>query len=321
METANLQRAGLFGYPGWRLESRDVRVDVLPPAGGKITSLFAKRTNIEWLLQPDDSNPFQVFDYGTEYNPNQCGGWEEMFPTILSCPYPAPGPWQGIQLPDHGELWTLPWQDEGTGDGVIRLTVDGKALPYRFSRSIAIDGGNEVILQYKVANMGDQPLAYLWTPHPQFVLEPGSRIILPAEATEVVNVFPDDDVWGAVGTRNSWPVILRQGEKPIHQDIIAPSSLKRGRKFYLPPEQAISWIMLMQPDGSSLRMSWDVGAQPYCGVWIDEGFLNKKSDVGLEPATGYYDELGMAWRNNRVAVLPAGASVTWPVRLTFGSET
>ena len=41
-------------------------------------------------------------------------------------------------------------------------------------------------------------------------------------------------------------------------------------------------------------------------MWIDEGYLNKIPAVAIEPTNGYYDDLGVAYRNNRVARIAAG---------------
>ena len=65
-------------------------------------------------------------------------------------------------------------------------------------------------------------------------------------------------------------------------------------------------------------MSWDAGFAPYCGVWIDEGFLNRVSDMAFEPTTGYYDSLAAAWANGRCAVVAPSASVSWELRLQLG---
>ena len=92
---------------------------MVPEAGGKIVSLFDSRAGCEWLVTPEQSNPFRAWPTGTDYNPNQCGGWDEMLPTILAGPYPGAGPYQGAALPDHGEAWTMPWDDVGSTDESI----------------------------------------------------------------------------------------------------------------------------------------------------------------------------------------------------------
>lgn len=317
--SVSLRRIAWRGFDAWRLESGRVSLIVIPAAGAKIVSLLDKKAGFEWLVTPEQSNPFQAFAYGTEYNPNQCGGWDEMFPTILACPYPAPGSWHGIPLPDHGELWALPWQDS-SGDGAIRLQVDGKALPYRVARSLSLPSAHEVLFEYELTNLGAETLAYLWSAHPQFACEPGATILLPPDVTEVINVLPLEwgPEWGPAGTRNPWPEKQLGSGVRARQDLVASPARGGGRKFYLPPESPISWAGLRQPvAGCELRLDWDAAALPYCGVWIDEGYLNKIADVAIEPTTAYYDNLATGWANQRLAMLAPGASCSWQMTVSL----
>jgi Zn-finger nucleic acid-binding protein len=64
-------------------------------------------------------------------------------------------------------------------------------------------------------------------------------------------------------------------------------------------------------------MEWDAAQVPYCGVWIDEGALNKVASVAIEPTTGYYDSLTTAWQNQRLAKIEAGATATWQITVVL----
>lgn len=309
------------GYQSLVLESDALRVVVVPEAGGKIVSLFDKRTAREWLVTPEQTgslrpNPFRAWPYGTEYNSHQCGGWDEMFPTIIACAYPGEGPYKHAALPDHGEAWTLPWVDVGTTAESVALELTGCALPYRLRRVLSL-AGDTLTLSYTLENRGEAEFGYLWAAHPQFACEPGATIVLPPATTEVVNVLPIE--WGAefgpAGTVNAWPEFVHDG-RAVRQDRVAAPEKRGGRKFYLPPQQPISWGELRQPGGEWLRMSWDARLAPYCGVWIDEGFLNQVSDMAFEPATGYYDSLAAAWTT--CPTLSPHAAVSWALQVQLG---
>jgi hypothetical protein len=306
------------GYPSLELENQAQRVIVVPEAGAKIVSLFDRRAGREWLVTPEQSNPFRSWAYGTEYNPNQCGGWDEMFPTILACEYPGEGPYFGTPLPDHGEAWTLPWADAGSTAEQISLKMMGRALPYRLRRTLTLEG-DTLKMDYALENCGDAEFAYLWAAHPQFACDPGALIVLPDDVDEVVNVLPSSwgPEFGEPGTVNRWPKFERGGQT-VRQDQVAASQKGGGRKFYLPVERSISWGELRQPSGEWLRLSWDDSFAPYCGVWIDEGYLNKVSDMAFEPATAYYDSLVAGWNNGRYATIPAGEVVSWSLRVQLG---
>ena len=290
--------------------------------GGKIVSLFDRRTAREWLVTPGQTGGaaparFRTWPYGTEYNPNQCGGWDEMMPTILACAYPGEGPYHLAELPDHGEAWTLPWADAGSTADAIDLELMGRALPYRLRRTLSLHD-DTLSMAYALRNTGDAPLTYLWAAHPQFACEPGAEIRLPGDVSEVVNVLPLEwgAEFGAPGSRNPWPGFEFEG-RAVRQERVAGPEKHGGRKFYLPPERPISSAELHQPSGDWLRMSWDAVFAPYCGVWIDEGYLNTVSDAAFEPTTGYYDSLATAWAT--CPTLPPYGMASWTLDVKLGN--
>ena len=61
-------------------------------------------------------------------------GFDEVFPSIESCYYPVE-PWEGVKVPDHGEVWSLPWRYEVHEDSVD-LSVHGVRFPYRLQKKI-----------------------------------------------------------------------------------------------------------------------------------------------------------------------------------------
>jgi hypothetical protein len=304
-----------FGYRALELENGVLSVAVTPEAGGKIVSLYDRRTGREWLVTPKQSNAFRAWPYGTEYNRNQCGGWDEMIPTIVACPYPGEGVYERTPLPDHGEAWTLPWKELESDDGEIALEFNGQALPYRLRRTLSLDD-DALRLAYTLDCLGDASLAYLWAAHPQFACDPGATIVLPDQVADVINVLPTEwgPEFGPPSTRNRWPSFERDG-RMVAQDLVAGPDKHGGRKFYLPPDHPIEWGELRQPTGESLRMSWDASFAPYCGVWIDEGYLNTVSDMAFEPTTGYYDSLASAWANGRCSIVGPGATAGWELRV------
>jgi galactose mutarotase-like enzyme len=312
-----------YGYRSLELESEALRVVVTPEVGGKIVSLRDRRSGREWLVTPEQSggvppNPFRAWTYGTEYNPNQSGGWDEMMPTILACSYPGTGPYYGRDLPDHGEAWTAPWSELGSTGNEISLEMAGQALPYRLRRTMSLSG-DTLVMSYTLRNDGEAPITYLWAAHPQFTCDPGATIVLPDDVSEVVNVLPLEwgPEFGPPGACNPWPAFAVHGQE-IRQDRVVGPGKHGGRKFYLPPGLPISWGELRQPSGEWLRLSWDSEFAPYCGVWIDEGYLNKVSDVAFEPATGYYDNLAAAWPS--CPTLQPQAAVSWTLQVQLGQN-
>ncbi len=320
MQTA-IRNINWHGFDALSLENSGVRVVLVPKTGGRIVSLFDKSCDREWLLSPDQSHSYQRLAYGADFNSNTSGGWDEMFPTILAGNYPVPGKFSDVALPDHGEVWTMPWSVEDTV-GQVYLTVQGKALPYRLARSVTLAGDHDVCLSYELTNLCDDDLFYLWAAHPQFACAPGCRILLPPEVREVTNVLPLEwgEEWGPIGTINPWPVKVGSNGKIIRQDVVRSTQLKTGRKFYILPDQEVSWAALSDPESdTNLLMTWDTVSIPYFGVWIDEGALNQAASVAFEPSSGFFDDITLAWNNRRLSVLKPGDTNTWEINLTFNS--
>src|SRR5438270_14023869 len=99
------------------LENQFVRLRMLPEAGSKITSLVYLPDNREFLLQPDDpSRPPQSPGYGAPFSDFDNGGFDECLPTVAACRYP--GSSFPVNLPAHGEVWSVPWEWDATADTV-----------------------------------------------------------------------------------------------------------------------------------------------------------------------------------------------------------
>ncbi len=58
-----------------------------------------------------------------------------MFPTIDRCYYER-YPWQGTPIPDHGEVWSIPWSATITGDQ-LHMATYGVRFPYRLEKWIS----------------------------------------------------------------------------------------------------------------------------------------------------------------------------------------
>ncbi|HEX7265482.1 MAG TPA: hypothetical protein VF383_14995 [Candidatus Dormibacteraeota bacterium] len=142
----------LLGGP-WELHIR-------PERGGRITSLrLAGEELLDQGIGVDDPSADGFVAAGA-------WGWDEMVPNVDAARYPGPGPFEGVDLPDHGEAWRLPWTvvDDST------LECRGRLLPWKLTRRIVIDS-SIVRLTYTYANAGDVPLYAYWCAHPLFRYE------------------------------------------------------------------------------------------------------------------------------------------------------
>lgn len=302
------------------LESESLRAVVVPRMGGKIVSLMDKRTQTEWLVAPE-GRPFEPVPYGAPFTEQDMSGWDEMFPTIDACAYPVPGEHEGAPLPDHGEVWALPWSVEASGDDQIVLAVEGRALPYRLTRTLDFSAPDTLRLTYQLANTGSERMPYIWAAHPQFDCGSAAEIILPEQVSRVCNTTSEEWGWGAPETQYDWPQAVDPDGHPARLDRIGPPTLNKARKVYVLPEQRMSWVGLVrQPFEDWLRMAWPVESVPYFGLWVDEGALSHASVATPEPTTGFYDSLVTAWQKDEVMTVEPGEVRSWTLTVQAGRD-
>jgi galactose mutarotase-like enzyme len=308
------------GMSAWALECEQLRTVVVPGLGAKLVSLLDKRNQLEWLVD-SGGRPLKHLSYGASFVEQDMSGWDEMFPTIVACEYSVQGERYGTALPDHGEVWTQPWMLEPAHSGELRLSALGKALPYQLIRTLEYSTAATLKMHYELKNLGLEKIPYIWAAHPQFVCGEQSEIRLPPSVKEVCNTIPTDWGWGVPETRFGWPVALSLDGQRIQINLTGPASQKRARKFFLLPEAHVGWVGLIhRPAGDWLHLSWDPARVPYLGIWVDEGALSHTSVAALEPTTGFYDSLAVAYEKNEVAILEPGATHTWTLSVQVGTS-
>jgi galactose mutarotase-like enzyme len=307
------------GLEAWALESETLRTVVIPQLGAKLVSLLDKRNQFEWLVDSGD-RPLKPVPYGANFVDQDMSGWDEMFPTIVACEYPAPGEYDGTQLPDHGEAWALPWSIGYAQEGSLSLCLEGKALPYRMIRTLSYSSPATLQMYYELENLSQERMPYIWAAHPQFVCGEQAEILLPPQVTQVCNTIPADWGWGEPETRFNWPEALSVTGQKVRIDRTGPSSRKQARKFFLLPETRAAWAGLVhRPSGDWLCLNWDPEQVPYLGIWIDEGALSHATVAALEPTTGFYDSLKVAWDKKEVTVLEPGEKRAWDLVVQAGT--
>lgn len=162
------------GLRAWRLGGARVQAVVCPERGARITSLLDTATGREWLV-PAPLRPLRPLTYGAAWSAYEACGWDELFPTVGECAHPGPGRAAGRRLPDHGEVWSLPWEDEteAAADAAVVASVGGAALPYRLRRRAALSAaGDGLVLDYSLDNLGDADLPFQWAAHPRLAAGP-----------------------------------------------------------------------------------------------------------------------------------------------------
>ncbi|MGB7211327.1 MAG: hypothetical protein WBC97_01760 [Gemmatimonadales bacterium] len=309
------------GLPAIALSNDEIEVVCVPGLGGKLTNL-RRRGGREWLWR-NPAIPLRPPDWGASYvETADSGGWDECFPTIGPSPMPGARPDEPL-LPDHGELWALPWEHAivDRPEGVTLIgTVEGKLLPYDLHREItlAVDRP-EVRITYVLRHRGEVPFPFIWAGHPLINVQAGSTITLPTvEQAYVISVAGREDV--AVGDTVPWPL---EGA---------------GAAWSFPGNAG--WALMLGADlGASGRMEvtdpvrgerLEIDASPevgQVGVWINAGGWAPATlegrpgptpyvNLGLEPCIGAPDALERAterWR--AAAMLAPGEARRWALTI------
>lgn len=300
------------GTEGVELESGYLKAVILPGRGCKLASLVNKETGFEFLTQPSEETLSPVY-YGESYAPNGLFGMDDMFPTINATFYPV-APWKGTPLPDHGELWTAEWDYEFENE-VLKATVRGIRLPYKFEKKIWFSQKRTLRMDYIITNETSYSMPFIWAAHPLFVMEKGTRVSLPAGAKTIVNTLNMNNRLGKTGAIHPWPETIDRFGNPYDISLVGQHDCTCD-KLYVREQMKKGEISLYHPvSNEELKMHFPVNKVPHIGLWINRRGYEDQFNVGPEPATGALDDLYVAYFMEKCSVLlPRG---TYSFHLEF----
>ena len=294
--------------PALQISDDAVRLAVLPAWGGKVAEILDLRRERQWLAG-NPALPYALPHYAASYVRDfDVGGFDECFPTVGACFYPA-GPWAGTPLPDHGEVWALPWAARPEGDA-LHLTVQGIRLPYRLEKTIRLLGEGRIRFEYRATNPTPFPMPFLWSSHPLFELRPGMGLNLPVGE---MRVFSAPSFPARHGATIPWP-----GGKGLALDRVPEADAGLAVKLFSPPLDE-GWAELTDPaDGARFRFEFDPTRVTHLGLWLNYGGwagvpgAEPYFNLGLEPCIGAPDTLDTAVNHwQEYGLLPPDASVKW----------
>jgi hypothetical protein len=284
------------------LDNSELRVEIAPEVGGRITSLWNKALGGECLwrnprLSLAKSTP------GAPYDPHFYGGIDEILPGDL------PETVQGLENSDHGELWTLPLRHRLEGKA---LEMEGMlprwGLAYRKSASLREE---EPILDldYTIANPTGERRPFLWKLHAALAIQPGDRLVCPARQAAVAD--PEWSWWKSTEPF-PWP-----GTGGWPDGLVPPPNGTTEFLFLYPLLEG--WIALASPARRrALRISFDRQVFPYACYFASFGGLDGHYTAVLEPCTAMPVSVNEALRLGQCSVLESGASLSTRVSIYAG---
>jgi len=303
------------------LENEFLRVSILPKIGCKITSIYDKINDYEWLWS-DPHRPVAQPVFGDAYDRYDISGFDECFPNIGISHHPVI---KDLKLLDHGEIWAKPWTIELSENEMIG-EVRGGQLDFIFKRKLRLDG-RQILFDYSVTNIGSDNLVYLWSAHPLFKVTGDMEIKSPinhpmTKEFGFSNRMSPNGTDGGEGRFNSftWPIVRNStGDQfdisqisliePLTDKVIL--EINDGGAFELSDKKTARVMKLTIPKGNinHIGICYNLGAWPFGE--------HPASWVALEPTNGNSDRLDHSYEKGIFRDLPSNKSEAWNYRMEF----
>lgn len=308
----NTQYKGLKAH---LLENDFLRLTFLPDYACKLAGLTAKKTGREFLFQ-SSSSTLKIPPYAAPFSAYDSSGFDEVFPSIDACPYPC-GPWKNLPVPDHGEVWTMQWGSTFAADGKsVKSVVKSERFGYILSRQVTLKD-NEILFEYAAENPSDEPFKFIWTPHCLLACSPATRLLIPDNLTQIMTVEHSSKRLGAWGTHHNYPLTTDVNGHPLDLAATEPASAQNYEKFYFVQPNTAGWCGIEHTDThEKLIYQYPADKVPYLAVWKTQGGYRGDYNLALEPCTGEYDDLYVADKIRRAAVIAPHKTYTWTLKMT-----
>lgn len=299
------------GFKVYGLRNGKVELRVAPELGARVFSLRDLRTGREWMWHPPGALKLFRNAFGDPFIDSTLTGLDECLPTLSACE------WKGRQIPDHGEVWALPWKTDeiAFAKSEVATSVKTPLSPFEFGRVISLKD-NVVTLSYRLTNTGREPEEFVWTVHPLLTLEEGDRMELPGEVAEFRINGGSSAPELAFGSVWKYPVPFEN----FHIDRLhLGANVDACVKGFTHPLREGRAAIVNDTSGDRLEFQWDTAENNTLGIWITRGGLKGWHHVALEPTNGAPDSLAQAcseWK--RHGVLAAGETKEWSFRLSVG---
>ena len=289
------------------MENDTLKAMVLPYWGSKIVSIIYKPKNIELLWQ-NPGTDYKRTRYGDLFESGEFSGFDEMFPTISRCMYEG-FPWEGIELPDHGEVWSIPWMYE-IAEESVSLWVYGVRFPYRLEKIVLLEE-DCIYLKYRAVNLSSFPLDFIWAAHTLFNTSEEMELIVPQGMGHIINSVSGPRL-KKYGEILDFPDTLLEDGNTFHLGRMPARNDFGYQKYYFSEKMTEGWCILYDRKKSlNIGMCFPKEKVSYLGVWVNEGGWEGQYNMAPEPATGAMDRVDFAKMWGMNSVLPPHGRYEW----------
>lgn len=263
------------------LENDVLRLVLLPEAGGKIWQITYKPLHADLLWNKPGAEPERQLPDAC-YDDVWCGGWDELFPND------EPAQWDGVDLPDHGELWTGAWEAETfENDSPLGVALRFETPRTRFLAEktiLLMPGAAAFEVRYKLTNRSARALPFLWKLHPAFVVSSRHRIDFPP--MRVVREKAFEGTLSGAPAEFFWPFASSATEALDLRKV--PDAASGALHFFYGTELMDGWCGITDRSNQlAAALRFDPEVFSSCWLFASHGGWNDLNVAVLEPATGY----------------------------------
>jgi len=235
-----------------------------------------------------------------------------MFPTIDKCKYENE-PWKGVNMADHGEVWSLPWEYE-VDNFALHMAVKGIHFPYKLEKNIYFTNENSLRLDYTLTNNSPFDFEFLWAGHFMINILEGTKVLVPDDCKQVVTILTNGK--GAYGDINDWPFFKDKYGNNYRADISRSKNVMGFEKYYFINRLKDGWCELKYPDNKNkLKISFPVTTVPYLGILMNEGGWDNLYNIFIEPCSVCYDRPDVAKKYGQVSKVEASGIYSWYIEI------
>jgi galactose mutarotase-like enzyme len=264
------------------------------------------------LLWQNPGTQYKKTVYADPYDAGEASGFDEMFPTISRCFYETE-PWAGTEMPDHGEVWSIPW-DYKTTESEVKLSVKGVRFPYTLQKTVSIDGAR-FLQRYSVSNHSEAAFDYIWAAHPLFNTTREMKLIVPHGMNRIVNAVPSKRL-GPYGRMLSFPRAETAGGHVFDLSSVPEKNSGDYQKYWFSGKVRQGWCSLHNPVTKiNIDMSWPAKEIPYLGVWVNEGGWAGQYNIAPEPASAAMDRVDFSRMWGVGSRLKGGETKQWELAI------
>jgi hypothetical protein len=312
MSWARVTRSTVARHDALMLENDHLRAVILPGLGGRVWTLEDRLRGRQWIWHRE-TVALEVCAPGSSYDDVWAGGWEELFPND------AAGTFEGRELPDHGEWWTMAWHaDHHVDDAGVTVTLTATSQIVSASCTkvftLAHDAA-ELTASYRIRSLEPAAFHFLFKQHLPVRITPACRLALSGGQVEAV-----DPAFGTLlpaAGPFAWPVAV-QGQGPSCDLRVIPPATSAEREFVYVKDLPESWCGVDDLEcGASIRLHVDGATFPSIWMFLSYGGWRDTYVAVLEPCTNCRKDLTEAVRLGQSASLAPGGEfgTTVTVRL------